>query len=272
MDQAHSWQLVDIAGVDAQASITAVAIDYRHAATMYLLTSKGIYRREGDQPWAFVHTLKALALAVDLIDSNILWAGVSYSTEHDAIILKSSDRGRTWGKADNGMFSGPGSGVGAIAIDPLHPNVFFANTRYAGRFGWPLGGLFRGGRDGHWEQLDFRPQWAEGCLPNGAAFDPNLQRLYVGCDAYYYNDRQFVMRYSDNAYAANSAEIAWSAGSLLWPTRPDLVYGAVRPLAVDARIPKTVYLEITEYTATEPRHTMLTSKDDGATWEKLPLP
>ena len=128
-------------GIDVQARATAVAIDYRHPATMYLMTSEGIYRREGGQAWAFVHTLKALALAVDMLDSNTLWAGVPYSTEYDAIVLKSDDRGRTWGRADDGMFSGPGAGVSAIVIDPADPNIFFANVRYAGRFGWPLGDL-----------------------------------------------------------------------------------------------------------------------------------
>jgi len=74
-DRAHSWQPVDIAGVNAQAIITAVAIDYRHATTLYLMTTAGIYRREGEQPWAYVHTLKAFALAVDLFDSKHLVGG-----------------------------------------------------------------------------------------------------------------------------------------------------------------------------------------------------
>jgi hypothetical protein len=272
-DRAHSWQPVEMVGIDAQARITAVAIDYRHADTMYLLTSVGIYRREGEQLWAFVHTLKALALAVDLVDSNILWAGVPYSTEYDAIVLKSNDRGRTWGKADGGMFGGPGGSVGHIAIDPADPNILFANVRYAGRFGWPLGSLFRGGRDGHWEQLDIGPQWGAGaCLPYGEAFDPNLRRLYVGCDAYYYNEQQFILHHSDNAYAANSAEVIWDVGTMIWPTRPGLAYGAVRPLAVDARQPKAVYVALSEYTASETRHVMLISEDDGSTWQELPLP
>ncbi len=271
-DHAQSWQPVEMTGIDVLARATAVAIDYRHPATMYLMTSEGIYRREGEQSWAFVHTLKALALAVDLLDSNTLWAGVPYSTEYDAIVLRSEDRGRTWGRADDGMFSGPGAGVSSIVIDPVDPNIFFANVRYAGRFGWPLGTLFRGGRDGHWEQLDVGAQWGSGCLPYGLAFDPDLRRLYVGCDAYYYNERQFNLRQSDNAYAANSADIDWEQVPLRWPTQPTLAYGAVRALAVDARVPKTVYLAISEYMASAASHTMLISEDNGATWRKMPLP
>jgi hypothetical protein len=271
-DRAQSWQLVDMAGVDKQAKITAVAIDYRDPDTIYLMTSEGIYRRETEQPWAFVHTLKALALAVDLVDPNTLWAGVPYSTEYDAIVLKSSDRGQTWGKADDGMFGGPGAGVSSIIIDPVDPNTFFANVRYAGRFGWPLGTLFRGGQSGHWEQLDIGPQWGSDCLPYGLAFDPGLRRLYVGCDTYYYNERQFTLRHSDNAYAAHSDEIRWGEAPLGWPTQAHLAYGAVRALAADARQPKAVYVAISEYMENEARQTMLISEDDGATWQKLPLP
>jgi len=49
-------------------------------------------------------------------------------------------------------------------------------------------------------------------------------------------------------------------------------YGVVRPLAVDARQPKTVYVAVSEYTAAEARHVMLISEDDGKTWQELPLP
>jgi len=272
-DGARNWQAVDLSGIDAQARITSVAMDYRHAATMYLLTSAGIYRREGKEPWSLVHTLNASALAVDLLNPDILWAGVPYRTEYDAVLLKSSDRGRTWGKADDGMFGGPGGTVGQILIDPTDPNIIFANMRYAGRFGWPLGSLFRGGRDGHWEQLDVAPQWGAGaCLPHGLALDPDLRRLYVGCDVYYYNERQFILYQSDDAYAANSAQVTWNTGTVIWPTEPDLAYGAVRPLAVGARRPKTIYLAISEYRASVARHVLLTSEDDGKTWQALPLP
>jgi len=104
------------------------------------------------------------------------------------------------------------------------------------------------------------------------ALDPDLRRLYVGCDVYYYNERQFILYQSDDAYAANSAQVTWNTGTVIWPTEPDLAYGAVRPLAVGARRPKTIYLAISEYRASVARHVLLTSEDDGKTWQALPLP
>lgn len=278
-DGGATWTALDIRGIAPESRLFMLAMDYRNPSVMYVTTSSGIYRRVGGAAWEFVHPLNAYALAVDFVDANVLWAGVSWSTEYNAVILKSTDAGRTWGKADFGIQAYLGYGVMSILIDPLNPDILYANLRYGGRFGWPVGWLYRGGRGGTWEPIPIGPVSQGGefsedaCMPHGLAFDPNLRRLYVGCDAYYYNKSNLFMLYSDNAHAPDAQEIAWSKtlvqGTLMQP----FALGFVAPLAVDAREPKSVYAVVlgTSTVSAQP-YRLLVSHDDGATWLDLPLP
>jgi hypothetical protein len=271
-----SWQTVRLSGVPDRARILSVALDYRHPDVMYLTTSAGIFRRQGEAAWTFVHPLIATALAVDLRNADILWAGASFTTEYNAVLLKSTDSGRTWGKADFGMEAWQRYGVSHIAIDPVDPNIMYANLRYGGRFGWPEGWVYRGGQDGHWERLSFgqTPAGDSPCKANGLAFDPDLRRLYVGCDAYYYNQGQLILMESDNAHAPDSSRVSWRTVRPLGQQKEPVVYGAVRALAVDARTPKSVYVAVTFYRANESveQQVIMVSHDDGATWQELALP
>ena len=199
---------------------------------------------------------------------------MGYSTEYDAVILKSEDRGRTWGKADQGIPAGFRTAVWAIAIDPRDPNTLFANLRYSGRFGWPYGYIYRGGRAGTWEELSLGDSASgEGvCSANGMAYDPNLRRLYVGCDAYYYNNGDLLLRHSDNAYTQDSGQVAWEQSMSFGRLGGGMAFGMVRPLAVDAREPKTVYVAVSAYGGTAPtEQQIVVSHDDGSTWEALAL-
>ena len=272
-DRGASWQLVDLAGI--KGLIYSVALDYRHPEVMYLTTTGGIFRRVGEAAWTFVHPLLAQALAVDFTNSDILWAGVGYTTEYNALVLKSTDGGRTWGKADYGMEVWQRYYVSHIAIDPNDPNIMYANVRYGGRFGWPSGWLYRGGPDGHWELLSLGSVPGEGgCEANGLAFDPNLRRLYVGCDAYYYNKGQFTLLKSDNAHSGDSRQVRWEVAASFNRDGEQVAYGAVRPLAVDARTPKSVYVAVSSYgwNSVTYRQLIMVSHDDGITWQELAIP
>jgi hypothetical protein len=123
---------LDLTGIAPASRLFALALDYRNPSVMYLTASSGIYRRVGASAWEFVHPLNAQALAVDFVDSNVLWAGVSWTTEYKAVILKSPDAGRTWGKADFGIQAYLGYGVTRILIDPVNPDILYANLRYGG--------------------------------------------------------------------------------------------------------------------------------------------
>jgi len=272
-DRGASWQLVDTTGIPSL--IRSVALDYRHPEVMYVTTAWGIYRRVGEAPWTFVHPLMARALAVDFTNSDVLWAGVPYTTEYNAILLKSTDGGRTWGKADYGMEVWQRYYVSHIAIDPNDPNIMYANVRYGGRFGWPSGWVYRGGPDGHWELLSLGPrEGPDACEANGLAFDPNLRRLYVGCDAYYYNKGQFALLKSDNAHSGDSSLVRWEAVASFDREGEQVAIGAARALAVDARTPKSVYVAVSSYgwDMVTYRQLIMVSHDDGATWAELAIP
>ena len=272
-DRGASWQPVDLIGVPDTPSPQAIAMDYRHPEVFYLTTAKGIYRREGAGPWTLVNTLFAYTLAVDLVDSNTLWAGVRYTTERHAVLLKSEDRGRTWGRADQGLPVSRSSHVGSVAIDPQDPNIMYAVVRISGRFGWPRGQVYRGGRAGTWEPLPFgaATEAEGGCHANGLAFDPNLRRLYAGCDAYYYNESRLLLLSSDNAHSADSGEVVWSPAATFAGEADDFVLGSVRPLAVDARDLKSVFVAISRsgQGSAGPENQIVVSHDDGASWETV---
>ncbi len=276
LDRGATWLAEDLTGIPATAEFLYLALDYRHPTTMYLATGLGIYRREDGQPWELVNTLFAYCLAVDWLNPDILWAGVRYSPDYNAILLKSTDRGRTWGKADQGMYVRPEAGVWAIAIDPRDPNILYANVQTYHPDGyWPISDLYRGGRAGTWERLSLRPN-TDGplaCSPYGLALDPNLRRLYVGCNTHDSKGNLLtLLYYADNAFAANSHEIVWREVAS-FNQGPGRRFTMVRPLAVDARQPKAVYLAVGS-PATEPgvpENSLLVSHDDGATWEPLPV-
>jgi hypothetical protein len=253
----------------------SLALDYRNPSTLYATTSSGIYKTVDESSWTFVHPLQATTLAVDLVEPDVLWAGVSWTTEYGAVILKSTDGGKTWGKADSGIQAYLGYGVTHIAIDPTDPNVLYANLRYGGRFGWPNGWVYRGGRSGTWERLDLPAAppdtqfWDGACMANGLAFDPSLRRLYVGCDAYYYNNNRLLLLASDNAHEADSRLVRWEQKAPFGTLQQPYALGGVRPLAVDARQPKSLYAIVVGYGASGTPYRIMVSRDDATTWQDL---
>lgn len=132
-DRGETWCADSLAGLPEDVHLVQVTVDYRHPETMYAVAHEGIYRRQGEGVWELVNTLYARTLAVDLQDANVLWAGVFWKSDTDAVIVKSEDRGRSWGKADYGIELG---GVAQqILVDPKNPNVLWAlvGPRYSGQ-------------------------------------------------------------------------------------------------------------------------------------------
>mgnify|MGYP005848665221 FL=1 len=269
-DRGGTWSAASLTGLPVDAHLLQVTVDYRHPETMYAVAHEGIYRRQGEGAWELVNTLYARTLAVDLQNSSVLWAGVFWKSDTDAVIVKSEDGGRTWGKADYGIELG--GVVEQILVDPKNPNVLWAlvGPRYSGQ----APRLYRGGRDGHWEPLDlgaFQPgAGGDYCYPHGIAYDPNAGLLYVGCAPSRPTDRAMLLR-SPNADAADSSTIRWEAVTSTLPEAAQQV-GYVRPLAVDAREPRSL-LALASFweVITCPRYALVVSHDDGATWEALQL-
>jgi hypothetical protein len=111
------------------------------------------------------------------------------------------------------------------------------------------------------------------CFVSGLAYDPNLNALYAGCDVSYFNGQNGMYRllWSLNADAPNSAEVRWETRAEFGQAAAFSV-NSVRPLAVDARDPKSLFAFL-DLTGVEgpPRFALLVSHDDGATWEEMPL-
>ena len=283
VDRGATWNAEPLSGLSDRAAVQFVAVDYRHPQTLNLGTDQGLYRREAaDQAWGLVNTQYMTSLAVDLENSDVLWAGIPYDTALRSVIVKSSDRGRTWSKADFGLAVG---WVGAILINPHNPNILWAHVRPETRHDWPRGYVYRGGRDGSWERLllgDFEfvpdPNPFGGanddvCFVSGLAYDPELKALYAGCDVSWFNseDRTWRLIRSLNADAPNSAEVRWEVASELG-SAPSLQANGVRPLAVDGRQPKALFvsLDVTEPMGV-PRFRLLVSGDDARSWSDLSL-
>jgi hypothetical protein len=274
-----TWSVENLAGVPDGALIYVAAVDYQHPQTMYLGTDRGLYRREkSDEPWGLVNTLVVSAFAVDWINPDVLWAGVGWGNELRSVLVKSDDRGRTWGKADYGIESGY---VSAILVNPNNPNILWAHVRPSRRGSWPAGLIYRGGRAGSWERLSLGPfddvsggaENPNACSASGLTYDPNLNALYVGCDiTYYYSTtRTYRLLRSLNADDPNSSQVTWDLLAELGAARADFAgVNVVRPLAVDARQPKSlfVFVDVTEEVG-QPRFKLLLSHDDGRTWQAM---
>ena len=280
-NRGSNWTVESLAGVPAGAAVYVLAADYRHPQTMYLGTDRGLYRREGpDDPWGLVNTLVVTAFAVDWVNPDVLWAGVGWGTELRSVLVKSEDRGRTWGKADHGIGSGY---VSAILVNPNNPNMLWAHVRSSGKASWPTGLVFRGGRAGTWERLSLGQfddisggfHNPDACSASGLTYDPNLNALYVGCDiTYFYSTtRSCRLLRSLNADDPNSSQVTWGLLADLGAARADFAgVNVVRPLAVDARQPKSlfVFLDVTEEVG-QAKFKLLVSHDDGQTWEEMSL-
>ena len=278
-DRGKTWAPEPLAGVPEAARVTVVAIDYRHPDTMYLGTDKGLYRREGaGNPWQLAHTLVVSALAVDLQNSDVLYAGTGWGTELGAVLVKSEDRGRTWGGADYGLQRGQ---VTAILIDPNNTNILWSHVRPAYNRSWPWGQIYRGGREGSWERLSLgeydmhtyvdKPSEVA-CSPAGLAYDPNSNQLYTGCDITYYGGtRHYWLLRSTNADSPDSSLVTWQLAADWGPVPGEFAgVNTVRPLAVDARDPKSVivFVDMTR-TIGKPEYLLQIGRNDGSDWESL---
>ncbi len=275
-DRAATWVPDPRDGLPGDATLYSLAIDYRAPGTLYVTTSAGIYLLQAGR-WTLVNTLAARSLAVDLEASHVLWAGVPYSTEYGALVLRSEDAGRTWAPAGAGLPGDRQNWVAQILMDPVRPDTLYANVRSSGRRGWPEGWLYRGGRNGTWELLPMgAPIDPTACMANGLALDPNGRRLWVGCDAYYYNVNRLSLFWTEDLDTPSARDVAWQHVADLGTSPAAGTVSAVRALAVDAGTsPSAVY--VARPATREPSGeglplAMLVTRNQGATWDAVPAP
>ncbi len=278
-DGGQSWAAEDSAGLPAGVDIRKVAIDYQHPETLYLTTLQGIYRRDGQGEWRLVNALRASALAVDFRDPNVLWAG---GWGPDPLVLKSTDGGHTWARADTDMVTLYNhSIVTDILVNPNNPDMLWAITLDS-----EIGpcALWRKAGNGEWERLNLGafdpglvvPEEAgdDTGYPAGIAYDPNANLLFVGCIAAAYNHGSVFVLRSPNADAPDASTIRWELAARFPPLSDPLwSEGTLRPLAVDAREPKSLFAALSVYHIKQAQQSnqLFVSHDAGTSWEEIDL-
>ncbi|SNX64381.1 BNR/Asp-box repeat protein [Streptomyces sp. TLI_55] len=259
--------------------VEAMAVDPAHPNRLYLAlgtysqpwASNGAVLRSDDRgaTWARTDlTVKLGAnedgrgagerLLVDPRDSATLWVG----TRHDGL-LKSTDRGATWGAATGFPGKPSGSGQGVTLL------VAAGRTLYAG---WgdsdgTAANLFRTVDGVTWEAVPGQPSGVAAKVPVRAAYDQHTRELYLT-----YADAPGPNGQSDGSvHALCTANGKWRGVTPVKPggTTDDggtdsFGYGGV---AVDARRPGTLVVSTNNRWALV--DTVFRSTDGGRSWTSL---
>ncbi|HEX9016140.1 MAG TPA: hypothetical protein VF960_09115 [Chloroflexota bacterium] len=284
-DGGRTWSAVDFGGLGEITEAGSLAVDYRNPTVLYLAASTepfpygslSLYRSVAGGAWERLSgPIQGLsALAVDLKDSNVLYAGARYGSVGG--FIQSRDGGRTWAPFDRAWpdptMSLPASiwraPVRRILVDPGNPDILYASLVWDYRY--REGRLFRGDRNGNWVQIA-APVPSGGVLSvEGIAFDPTTRSLYAGSGPWggggTVSPAARKLWRSDNPFASDPAEVAWTEvasfdlGQFAWQSP----LPSVDPLAVDARNGTRVYVE------TQGADSALWAGPPGE-WQSLPIP
>ncbi|MEW6510508.1 MAG: T9SS type A sorting domain-containing protein [Bacteroidota bacterium] len=144
--EAQTWQLIG----QLNRQVFAIAADYTDPNTIYVAAglgfSGGLFKTTNlGASWdTLVNRMNVVNVKLDPVDPSIVYACCGPILDDFPGVLKSTDGGTTWMRADSGIGRDPYQSVIAIAIDPLH-----AETLYAGTGGYHGGNFYKstdGGR------------------------------------------------------------------------------------------------------------------------------
>jgi photosystem II stability/assembly factor-like uncharacterized protein len=117
LDGGASWSFAG-AGLDVQDTIRSIVVDAQRPERVWIAAFQGVYRStDGGTSWALVLTHGAAALAQNPA-SGVLYAGIEGGP-----MLRSADGGTSWQTIAHSP-----QGVSSLAIDPFHPQTFYAGT------------------------------------------------------------------------------------------------------------------------------------------------
>ncbi len=153
---AQTWKYLGLGGE----AIHQFVVDPIDAHVVYA-AGFGIFRTNNlGESWDTLLTGRYVwDLAIDPVDHNIVYAamgGGGYSTSGG--IAKSTDAGKSWMKADSGIYKYPDGGPQLLAIDPRDPRKV-----YAGIGGIMSGGLYKSTNAGAiWFSIDDSLRFGDG--------------------------------------------------------------------------------------------------------------
>jgi photosystem II stability/assembly factor-like uncharacterized protein len=235
---------------DSAMTLDGIGIDAHNPQTLYAAGPGGIFR-SNDQGilWSLLHWMGGQGITVAPDDPRVLWTASAIG--RTAIVLHSTDSGRTWADASAGiagaMLAGP------ILIDPTDPNTLFA-VFHAERGGQVV---YRGTRSGDWMPLPPTGSGGACCGPAvGLAWSSRDRTLYVGS-----LDGKLYM--TTGAVEPNAAGITWKVMADRGP------HVRVNVLAYD-NTSDTLYISTSD--ADTHQSKLLVSDDGGATWRELTVP
>jgi photosystem II stability/assembly factor-like uncharacterized protein len=136
-------------------SITTIAVDQSNPDIVYAGSGSnfsegtvgGIFKStNAGATWdTLIRGVTARTIAIHPTNANILYASLGVNLLTLTAIIKSTDAGTSWSRADSGVRMNSEAGPGPLAIDPTHPD-----TLYTGVAGSGGGGFYKstnGGRN-----------------------------------------------------------------------------------------------------------------------------
>ena len=118
---------------DLAQGVTSLAMDPTDSNVVVAVSGGGgIFRTvDGAATWTPTSEVgtNVTFVTVDPFNSRVWYAG--YGVGSLASIMKSTDRGATWSKADAGI---PNTTIWSIAVDPVHPGTLYAGSGDSGAF------------------------------------------------------------------------------------------------------------------------------------------
>jgi photosystem II stability/assembly factor-like uncharacterized protein len=248
-----SW---NTAGADLSSTpIRALAIDPRRPATIYAATeNSGVFKSvDGALRWSVAGTgLPAAAtvqsLAIDPVNSDIIYAGTHALYPAFAQIFKSTDGGGHWD-----FIFAHSETMSALVVDPKNPFVIYAGTFNPDRGNHNEAGVFKSTNGGQfwyglWSGSGANYELAQPGhrLIESLVIDPvNSAVLYAG--------GKYPL-----VYKSKDAGASWTRSEV-----GDLSNSDIQALAIDPSKPSTIYAGAQEG--------IFKSTNAGATWQPLDI-
>lgn len=239
-DQGETWTAAAQGPSDPRVLELAAGPDLVYAGTFGYIEIGGVFRSlDHGQTWdlsiaGFIGQ-EARSVAVDLSDSDVLYAGVELLG-----IFKSTDRGATWKQLDLGLGPSTAVRIDAILVDPSDPSIVYAGS------GFP-GGIFRSLDAGaSWEEIDAE----HGPQIEALAIDPQTPGTVWAAG--------FLSLYRSEDHGETWERLPVPNGGDFW----------TRALAVDPHDPNVLWAGGSTGLRGVPYLLLFRSADGGQTWQR----